>query len=391
MSWRRALATEISTVLQLARREKLTWLAGIIISLILLGSVCFFFAERQANPNIASVGDALYWGIVSATTTGYGDITPQTPLGRGIAAGMLLCFMGLMPIVWATVTSIYVSKKIKGERGLEKVNLEGHLLVCGWNNNGYNLLAGLLHEHEKGHVVIIGELASDHYEDIAQRFPEMKLHYVKGQYANEATLLRANVKYARAAIVLSYYGVEPARSDDTAVLAVLALRELAPGIRIVAECFSSGNKVHLYRAGADRVIVSGEFDGYLLTAATLSPGLDLALKDAMSFGSANPVWTHPVPAEMAGKSFKELAMHWLDQHGWVVLGLVRGQVQLGVESILSGDRGSIDEFILRRFEQAGKGRSGRQSLHYLNPGAQQLIKTGDLAIVIRPLEATGGR
>jgi hypothetical protein len=111
----------------------------------------------------------------------------------------------------------------------------------------------------------------------------------------------------------------------------------------------------------------------------------------MSFDSGNPVWTHPVPQEMAGKSFKDLALYWLEHNGWIVLGLVRGQIQLGIESILSGDRDSIDEFILRRFEQAGKGRSGRQQLHYLNPGEHHTVKAGDLAIVIYPAESSGGR
>lgn len=391
MSWRRNLRAEIASVYQLARHEKLTWLATFVILIILICGSLFFLAEHGRNPDVENIMDAFYWGVVSATTTGYGDVVPVTNAGRAVASVMLVAFMALMPIVWATVTSIYVSRKIKGERGLEKVTVEGHLLLCGWNNNGFNLLLGLEQEHQRGHVVLVGELSSDLYEDILQRFPNLRLHYVKGQYANESSLLRANVRHARAAIVLSSYSVDPARSDDTAVLAVLALRELAPGLRIVAECFASANKVHLYRAGADRVIVSGELDGYLLTAATLSPGLDLAIKDAMTFGAGNPVWTHPVPNEMAGRTFKELALAWLEQHGWIVLGLVRGQTQLGIENILSGDRDSIDEFILRRFEQAGRGRRASQNLHYLNPGDKHLLKPGDLAIVVYPQQSAGVR
>lgn len=391
MGWRRNLRAEIRSVYQLARHEKLTWLAVFVLILIIVSGSLFYFAEHGHNPKVTSVMDAYYWSVVSATTTGYGDVVPMTHAGRVIATVMLFAFMALMPIVWATITSIYVSRKIKGESGLEKVTVEGHLLVCGWNNNGFNLLLGLEQEHERAHVVLVGEIPSDLYEDVVQRFPSLRLHYVKGQYSNESSLLRANVKLARAAIVLSSYSVDTSRSDDNAVLAVLALRELAPGIRIVAECFASANKVHLYRAGADRVIVSGELDGYLLTAATLSPGLDLAIKDAMTFRTGNPVWTHPVPSEMAGKSFKELALAWLEQHGWIVLGLVRGQAQLGIDSILSGDRDSIDEFILRRFEQAGRGRRASQNLHYLNPGDKHLLKAGDLAIVIYPPQASGAR
>ena len=42
---------------------------------------------------------------------------------------------------------------------------------------------------------------------------------------------------------------------------------------------------------------------------------------------------------------------------------------------------------LRRFEQAGKARDGRQALHFLNPGPRHIIREDDLAIVIYPTEA----
>jgi len=54
---------------------------------------------------------------------------------------------------------------------------------------------------------------------------------------------------------------------------------------------------------------------------------------------------------------------------------------------MSGDKGSIDEFIVRSFESAGRGMGGIRHLHHLNPGPQHVIRDDDMAIVIYPPEA----
>ncbi len=49
---------------------------------LVTGSLVAYYAEHPANPEFATVGDALWWGIVTLTTVGYGDIVPKTPTGR---------------------------------------------------------------------------------------------------------------------------------------------------------------------------------------------------------------------------------------------------------------------------------------------------------------------
>ncbi len=62
-------------------------------SLIGVFSVLFYFLEHDVNPRIASFMDALWWGFATATTTGYGDITPVTILGKLLS--ILLMLTGL--------------------------------------------------------------------------------------------------------------------------------------------------------------------------------------------------------------------------------------------------------------------------------------------------------
>jgi voltage-gated potassium channel len=60
---------------------------------VLIASLVAYGAEHPKNPEFATFGDALWWGIVTLTTVGYGDIVPITTTGR--LAGIAIMFTGV--------------------------------------------------------------------------------------------------------------------------------------------------------------------------------------------------------------------------------------------------------------------------------------------------------
>jgi voltage-gated potassium channel len=62
-------------------------------------------AENGVNEAIASPLDAMWWGITTMTTVGYGDVVPKTPEGRIAATVLMVLGIGLFSAVTATVTS----------------------------------------------------------------------------------------------------------------------------------------------------------------------------------------------------------------------------------------------------------------------------------------------
>ena len=67
----------------------LTILGNLLIGLF---SLLFYFFETPENPKIHGLMDAIWWGFSTATTTGYGDITPITLKGKIL--GILLMLTG---------------------------------------------------------------------------------------------------------------------------------------------------------------------------------------------------------------------------------------------------------------------------------------------------------
>lgn len=80
--------------------------------MIVLGGILIHFAEGM------SYGDGIWWAFVTATTVGYGDISPSTFYGRMIAMGLMLLGIGLIGTVTSTLTSYFLNagtKSVKNE------------------------------------------------------------------------------------------------------------------------------------------------------------------------------------------------------------------------------------------------------------------------------------
>ena len=89
------------TLIVVVRNERKPLMAAIVLMLILLviiSSVAFLI-ERDAQPEaFGSVPRAMWWGIVTLATVGYGDVVPQTILGRVMGSVVVLLGMGMFAL-----------------------------------------------------------------------------------------------------------------------------------------------------------------------------------------------------------------------------------------------------------------------------------------------------
>jgi voltage-gated potassium channel len=68
----------------------------IFLMVLFVASVAEHFLERDYQPAaFGSVPAALWWAVATLTTTGYGDVVPVTPLGRMVAAAVMICGLGV--------------------------------------------------------------------------------------------------------------------------------------------------------------------------------------------------------------------------------------------------------------------------------------------------------
>jgi len=72
-------------------REPLLGVACLFVMVLVLAAGALFALERDVQPAFETLPKALWWAVVTLTTTGYGDVVPQTQAGRVVAGLVMIC------------------------------------------------------------------------------------------------------------------------------------------------------------------------------------------------------------------------------------------------------------------------------------------------------------
>jgi voltage-gated potassium channel len=89
-------------------RNELQYAVVITVTILVFASYGIYFFEAGINAEISSIGDAVWWSIVTVTTVGYGDKVPITPLGKAIGVILMFTGIGLIGIVSGTIASYFL-------------------------------------------------------------------------------------------------------------------------------------------------------------------------------------------------------------------------------------------------------------------------------------------
>jgi len=111
-----------------ARRlfERLGRVAIAAGGVVVIGSLVAYHAEHPTNPEFATVGDALWWGIVTLTTVGYGDIVPKTAAGRWVAVVIMITGIAVLGLLAGSLASFFRLDDSKPSAGSPPADEAGH-------------------------------------------------------------------------------------------------------------------------------------------------------------------------------------------------------------------------------------------------------------------------
>lgn len=88
-------------------RKIMVFLYAVLMLVVVFGSLMYVVESSEAG--FTSIPVSIYWAIVTLTTVGYGDISPQTPLGQFLASAIMIMGYGII----AVPTGIYSAELIK--------------------------------------------------------------------------------------------------------------------------------------------------------------------------------------------------------------------------------------------------------------------------------------
>ena len=380
------LASILTVFLTTLKQERIFFLAGGVLIMVLLGALGFALNEKTGGDFGSRIGQGIWWAAVTITTVGYGDVVPKTWGGRLVGVGLMLSGVILLSLTTATIASVFIERKIRRERGLESISAHDHIIILGWHHRGTQILKNLFYRIDRRTaVILINNLPPEQFESLKSEFEGYPLHYIRGDFTHEEVLLKADLGQARRAVILADRVDNPPREqvDQRTLLAALAIKSLNPKVEICAEILYQENRMHLERAHVEDIILRGEYDSALIASATESAGLFKVLQTLLSPEGPN-FYALEIPARFKGAVLKVFAAHLKERNQALLIGLFTEGQRLKLEDLLSGEHSAIDDFIYRKFNEAGKAHLfGLHKVDFLiNPPDDHILSPQEVAVVI---------
>jgi len=229
---------------------RLKFILTILVLVIIGGTFGFWIFEDH----VTTLLDSFFFTLVTVTTVGYGDITPQTLPGKIL--GILVILLGVGAVL-ATIQIAFgavVRKGIKEELNLPERTIDktDHFIVCGYGMVGKAVVRNLQRD-ETPFVVIENDPSK------VEGMVQSNIPVIEGDARQEDVLERAGIKTATCLLATL--------DDSVNVFVVLTAKLLNPQLRVICKIEDLANEVKFRKAGADEVVACHDVGARMMIRA----------------------------------------------------------------------------------------------------------------------------
>ncbi len=247
---------------------------------VVLSLIVYIFEYNYGNDQFHSMWHAIYWGIVTISTVGYGDIHPISDEGRIVTSIMIMGGLVLVAVLTGSFSAALVSRLMTLKEGAFKMeNLENHIVICGWNETAEEVIEQILSlgiEKEKPVVVVTNipksELGIDLPRDIL---------YKRGDFIHENILMEVGIEKAEHVVIVAEReeGLSERNIDARTALAAMLVRTLNPRVNLYVEVLLDEDAdIFQRRMHIREVIIHGQILGKIMFSSLLNPGATSLIK-----------------------------------------------------------------------------------------------------------------
>lgn len=253
---------------------RILYALALLITVIVLGGVGYHLLGR----GMWSLGDSIYFAIITVSTVGYGELQDLETVHGARALTVTLILLGSASLVFfqsnltATLVEGALGQAFRRKRMNKQINaLHGHTVICGLGSTGKYVVEELW-AIKRPFVAV--DVNLDHLERVSRELCDGKMLFVHGDAIEDHVLIEAGIKQAA--------GVVAALTSDRENLYVtLSARSLNPDARIVAKVVEAEADKKMRIAGASATVSPNIIGGRRLASEVVRPAVVLFLDKMM--------------------------------------------------------------------------------------------------------------
>ncbi len=298
---------------------------GILGVTTITGGLSLFLLERKVNPAISDMADGMWWALVTITTVGFGDIAPVTPVGRLLAAVLMVGGMFTLALFAGVVGSTLLSAILSiQEEQFRMSHTADHVIIVGYDPGARMLLDAILTEVDTERHELV--LFSDR-----ERPPGLPpaFRWVRGDATKESEMGKVRLALASAVVLVGSRELSPQAADARTILTAFTIRSYLSkqtskrkaAVYMVAEILDSENVAHARTAGADEVIETTRL-GFSLISHALQQRGSADVLSLISTPGAQSLYLGEEPDEVdLPAPFHQVAIQIKELTGALLIGL----------------------------------------------------------------------
>jgi len=121
-----AEAKTLNVAMRASVRKIIVFLGTVLTLVLIVGALMYLIEGEESG--FTSIPQSIYWAIVTMTTVGYGDIAPQTVLGKLLASAVMIMGYGIIAVPTGIVTVEMASARRRetSTQACRECSAEGH-------------------------------------------------------------------------------------------------------------------------------------------------------------------------------------------------------------------------------------------------------------------------
>ncbi|WP_421773561.1 potassium channel family protein [Gracilimonas sp.] len=290
----------------------------LILTYVSLVLILFYMERNQDGGNIKTIGDTIWYSIVTLTTVGYGDYYPTTSVGKLIGLFLVVSSLGIVGFIFGGLTQKFIEMKERRRLGLNGTDFNNHIVLIGWDNFSSSVAKQLVNSE---HSIAVITNNKNHVDLIYQEYSEEEAFVLFTDFSNIDSFEKANISKAFLTLVNL--------NDDTEkLILILNIKNHFPDMQFLVTLDNSELKETFQSAGVTYVLSKNEISSKLIASYIFEPDVANFTSDLLTSSKKDEdfdIQQFKVIEEnpFLGKSYGEAFNLLKEQHNVILIGLTK--------------------------------------------------------------------